>query len=132
MARKLDSPCMFCGGLPCTCDTGQTKKSSKPTVKASSSRAKKTTAKSPDSTPSHSATEESTEDVFGEIPTQVLPKFKTKSDSESDRDLSYESAIRVLMPLLSEIEQRRVKKELNHPYPQDVDKRAARWKANRP
>lgn len=131
MARKMDSPCMFCGGLPCTCDTGPTKKSSPRTRKASSPAAKKTTEKSQDSTQSSNATEASTEDVFGAIPERVTPKFKTVQSLDSPRDLSYESALRVLRPLLSPVEQRNVDRELKRNYPQDIDKRVAQWKGRK-
>ena len=125
MARKTDAPCMLCGGLHAgECASGQTKKPSKrPAVR--------TSAKSePSPTPTSTSVElaKDTEDVFGEIPSRVKPKFKSSSPSEG-RDLSCESALRLLRPLLSGPAQRKVDKELKRPYPQDVDKRVAHWKA---
>ncbi len=96
MARQLDAPCMFCGGNPCICDGGKTTKSSPRTRKASSPVEKSTIETSQPSTRSDS----DIEDVFGEIP-EAKSKFKSVSHSE-DRDLSLESALRILRPLVSD------------------------------
>lgn len=120
---KQDAPCMFCGGLPCVCDGGQKKKSSKRTVKASSRTAPTTTSKSPSSTPSVSAKDEID---FGGIPEPAKPKFKFKSHSE--RDLSSESALRIIREIVSEKDQRKIDRELAREYPQEIDRRIAAWR----
>ena len=118
---KQTDPCMFCGGLPCVCDGGQKKKSSSSTRKAVS--AKKPAKASPDSVRSVSASDEID---FGAIPSQVKPKFTVKSDSE--KDLSYLSALRALRPIVSGPDQRMIDRELSKPYPQDLDRRISAWK----
>lgn len=122
---KQDSPCMFCGGLPCVCDGGPTKKRSRASAKKASFPAPKPTKKS---SPTSSSAEsgKGTEDVFGSIPEQARPKFKSKSHSE--RDLSYESALRILRPIVSEADQKKIDKELKRIYPQAVDRRVAEWR----
>lgn len=120
MAKKLDSPCLFCGGLPCECDTGQTKKRSKRSVQAAP--------KKPSSPISSSVeSDNDTEDVFGEIPTPGKPKFKFKSHSE-ERDLSLESALRVLRPIVRPSDQRKIDILLTRHYPLDIGRRLAEWK----
>src|SRR5690349_4032787 len=118
---KQDSPCLFCGGLPCVCDGGKKPKSSTRTPKAPSP--KPTASPGPSSPPSVSATEAE----FVDSPADT-PKFKFKSSSQPDRDLSFESAIRVLRPLLAESERRQIDLELDpHPSP-DVVRRLAEWR----
>lgn len=129
MAKKQETTCMFCGGLPCVCDGGTKKKSSKRTVKASSVTARTTTETSPDSTPSVSATEASTEDVFGAIPEPAKPKFKTTPTLVTEVSLSSLSVLRMLRPLVCVRDQKRIDKTVNRPYPQELDRRVAEWKA---
>lgn len=131
MARQADALCLLCGGLHSgDCGTGQKKKSSPRTRKASSPVAKSTTKTSPSSTPSQPDTEASSEDVFGDIPTARVRKFKSTPTSETQgRDLSYESALRLLRPLVNDVAQHNIDRELHRYYPQDVDKRIALWKA---
>jgi hypothetical protein len=73
--------------------------------------------------------EESTEDVFGEIP-EATSRFKSESHSEDSPDLSYFAALRVLRPILNDASKREVDRELQRPYPQSVDRRIADWKNN--
>lgn len=102
---------MFCGNLPCTCG-GEPKK------KARKAAAPKPAAK---------RTQPVKDDIdFGRIPEQVKPKFKTKVEAE--RDLSLESALRILRPICSEASQREIDQHLARTYPQEVDRRVAAWK----
>lgn len=115
---------MFCGGQPCVCDGGKTKKSSRSTRKASSP--KETSSLSPNSTPS--INDSNDEETFGAIPEPARPKFDIKSPSE-DRDLSLESALRLLRPLVCPRDQKFIDQKLKRTYPQDVDRRVEEWKA---
>ena len=126
MARKAEALCLLCGGLHAgDCGSGQTKKPSKP----SAQRTSRKSAPSPTPTSTSVERDSDTEDVFGEIP-KATPRFKnTPTSATTERDLSYESALRILRPLLSSPSQATVDRELHRYYPQDVDKRVARWKA---
>ena len=123
MPKSKPDLCILCGGSPCECDGGQTKRrakrSAKPPLKKSSE------SQSPTSTSVES--DRGTEDVFGEIP-KATSKFKSKSPSDEDRDLSYFAALRLLRPLLSVESRHRVDEELNPPYPQSIDRRITDWK----
>jgi hypothetical protein len=88
---------------------------------------KKTTETLLTSTQSSSITEDETEDVYGEVPTEVS-KFKSVSHSGEVRDLSYFAALRLLRPLLGREAGRIVDEELNPPYSQSLDRRIAEWK----
>ncbi len=129
MSKKLTTACMFCGGLPCTCDGGPKKKSSTRTRKAGFETVHTTIEKSLNSTQSSSATEASTEDVFGAIPEPVKPKFKTAPALAIEVDLSSLSALRLLRPLVCKRDQRRIDATVNRQYSQDLDRRVAGWKA---
>lgn len=125
MVKKQDSPCLFCGGNPCMCDGTKKKKSSHSTRKVSS---ESTSKKSLDSTHLNKDTAVETEDVFGEIPTQEKPKFKFQAKKTVERDLSLESALLIIRPLVRDAERRNIDAELKRNYPRDLDMRIADWK----
>jgi hypothetical protein len=107
MVKKQDIPCMFCGGLPCSCDG--VKKPRKTKAKSNSVPV------APDST---------TDDLdFGAIPEPVARKFKTKK-----RDLSLESALRNLREIVCEDDQYVIDHELEHSYLPDMKKRISDWR----
>lgn len=70
---------------------------------------------------------ESDEIDFGAIPEPVKRKFKSASPSE--RDLSFECALRNIRDLVVEDDRRWIDKQLHHPPPQELDKRITEWKS---
>ena len=124
MAKKQEGPCLFCGGLPCECDGGSKAKSK------SSSRVRKSPAKTSDPISPSVEPVKDTEDIFGEIPTQVKPKFDIKPTLEPDRDLSLEYVLSILRPIVHPRDQKLIDKYLKRHYPHDLDRRIAAWKAD--
>jgi len=126
MARKMNAPCMFCGGNPCECDGQPTKKRSRVSAKKASSPEPKPTIESK-TTSSSVESDSGTEDIFGEIPEPEKRKFRSKSHSV-ERDLSLESALRVLRPHLADESRHEVDAILKVSYPPELDKRIASWR----
>lgn len=91
-------PCFFCGNMPCTCN------SKAPKAKPAFKKQKKT---EPKPEPQ---------------PTQVFHKPEVK------RDLSYEQALRNLLPILHPKDQEAVLKEIEPPRSSSLGKRIARWR----
>lgn len=113
---------MFCSAAPCECDGSRPKKKASSRTTRTPSASKESTTTSPSVTPVSTM-----EDVFGEVPKASQP-FQNKIQQAVDRDLSYLSALRILRPLVSDVSQRKIDKELNPPYLQDIDRRAADWR----
>lgn len=114
MAKKnLNEPCIFCNAAPCEC-AGAVKVKKKPAVK---SRPPVTPPREPEK-----------EDIYGAVPSSVT-KFKTPA-KEIDVDLSRLSALRVLREIVCEQDRQMIDKELNRPYPQELDRRLTEWRDN--
>lgn len=113
---------MFCSEAPCECDGSPKAKKRPSKATRTPSVFKESTTTSPSVTPVPDM-----EDVFGEVPKASQP-FQSKTQPTVDRDLSYLSALRILRPLVNDVGQRLIDKELYPPYPQDIDRRAADWR----
>jgi hypothetical protein len=66
------------------------------------------------------------EEIFGDVPDAVTPTFQKAESVE--RDLTYESALRAIRPIVTPADQKKIDAELHKPYPQDVDRRLAEWR----
>lgn len=113
---------MFCGAAPCECDGSPKPKKRQSKTTRTPSVSKESTTTSPSVMPVPDM-----EDVFGEVPTASQP-FRNKTQQTDDRDLSYLSALRILRPLVNDVGQRLIDKELNPPYPQEIDRRVSDWR----
>lgn len=111
---KLDSPCMFCGDLPCTCDTGK-------------SAPKRAPRKLKSAIPA-----QPTKDAFdfdSVVVPVAAPKFKAPEPTpETERDLSFESALRALRPIVSTLDQKKIDNYLHRDLPTDLDRRLVNWR----
>lgn len=122
MPKKPPALCMFCGNAPCTCDSlTQRKTSRKPVVRERPSSTV---------TPAESAISASVEDgsiLFGETPTK---ERKFHQVEEEQRDLSFESALRVLLlsDILCPADAALVTAQLEVPKSQAVERRLADWR----
>lgn len=113
--RTAPEICIFCGESPCACEP--TKKPSKP----------KSVAKP------KPASEPAGEDVFAETVIEKRTRFDlvtaaAASDAEQARDLSAESVLRLLYPLLHPISQKQVDDLLNPPRTQEVERAEIEWR----
>lgn len=110
MGRKpVAELCIFCGQSPCTCADSKPARTTKP---------RKVAAPKPDA-----------EDPFATV---VVPPAKSKFEKAGadihTRDLSAESVLRLIRPLLNEVDQKKVDDLLHHPIPQDVDRLESEWR----
>lgn len=106
-----NEPCFFCGTAPCSCASTAPDKSRKSKVVQKASSAKANT------------------DNFlsGKSIPEARKVFKVPA-STRERDLSLESALRALLPILASRDKKRVKKELNRELPHELDKRLSEWR----
>jgi len=115
LVAKLDSPCMFCGDLPCTCDGATSKKKIKPRKKA---------AQPPKPVETKDAI--TFDDVS--VPSETSRFKPGKPQPVADRDLSFESALEALDPILSSSSQKTVDRMLHRERPTELDKRLVDWR----
>lgn len=114
MAKKPPEPCMFCGIIH-KGDCNSSVKATKPTAKKFASRPVADVALPKD-------------DIEFVAPPPPKSKFAASEHSAPERDLSYESALLALRPILSEKDQKWVDRQVAHPMAGDTEKRLIGWK----
>jgi hypothetical protein len=123
MTKKPPALCMFCDSVPCTCDPVKPRKArkSKPGQRERSA-------------PPAAQTEVEVPSVAGGVDSvfadEQLNKTRFKTD-EVERDLSLESALRVILlaDILCVEDRNKVLAELTPQPGQDLDRRLSEWKA---
>ena len=117
MPRKPPELCMFCSTAPCTCDESKPRRS----------RVKKAPATGLVE-PGSASQPVAGAELFGDVPTVTKRAFKDSTGKA--RDLSYESALRVLLDadILHPASVALVREELTPLKIQDVEHRLSEWR----
>ena len=125
MARKVEEQCMFCGMAPCECDgVAKPKKAPKPKPKPKMQPKPKEESK-----PTDPVVNDSSEDIFGNIP-ERRSKFTAPKKVE-ERDWAMELALNAIRPLATTASQYQIDQALKRNYPLDVAKRIRALKGSR-
>jgi hypothetical protein len=108
MAKKNKyESCMFCGDSPCSCNKAEVK---------------------PKPIAARSVKKESLD--FTQVKVAPKPsKFKAPEAIAVERDLSLESALSALLPILSKADRHKVEAQLAHPVPPVTDRAIHDWRA---
>lgn len=121
MAKARPELCMFCGESPCTCTKPNPPKSRRSRVDTSTPVSPTFSTEKRLEPTSHSV--EPT-DIFKDVSIPIAkPAFKKRTQTTSERDLSYLSALRNLWYIVSPDEKKKIEAEVRGSYSQSLDKK---------
>lgn len=126
MAKARPELCMFCGESPCTCTKPNPPKSrhSRGVTSTPASPTLETEKPSEPISPSVEHT-----DIFEDVSIPIAkPVFKKRTQTTSERDLSYLSALRNLWHIVHRDEQKKIEAELKGSYSQSLDRKIVQIK----
>jgi hypothetical protein len=126
MAKARPELCMFCGESPCVCTKPNPPKSRR-SREVTSTPASPTFSTERPSEPTSPSVEPT--DIFKDVSIPIAKSaFKKRTQTTSERDLSYLSALRNLWYIVTPDEQKKIDAEVRGSYSQSLDKKIVQIK----